>query len=520
MAFNIINKIINIKQKPLLMYGLCGIVLLPLSFFIVYYYRVLYEPDWLDQGTFTLLLYAVLMLIYTTMVLLLKKYSKSSALILSAVVFVVCLIFALATPVNQVPDENLHFLRAHSMAQGQFGFDQYHEYPKDTIALMQSFPGAYLHGYSYSIAQRYELYFELVADESYNPQTIENINFQIFAYIPQTIGIALARFIGFGAMGAFYFGRIFNVLSFCVFAYFAFLYSGRFKIILFSVICIPVSLLLIASNSSDSMLFGMFFLAIACILSEDFNFKKFIVFSVCMAVLIVSKATYIVFLPLLFAVPKLCFNVKVKNKAINKPICFGISVAITGAIYAFMTLYISAFSNFGVIERTMPNTDPAAQLQFILQNPLRYFVLFTDVMIEKSFYLFDGGLFGWLDSNLPIISNFTVLFVVIIAVKQSCVFTKQDLSLTLSMFSCGLLTYAVVATGMYLSWAPVTLIEIIGLQMRYFIPAIIGFVMCFSYYFSRFIRPNVKNTDVSCVASMVCLNVFAAILNTSLYYMM
>ncbi len=520
MSFNIDNIIKNIKQKPLLVYGLCSVAFLPLSFFIVYYFRVLKEPQWLTQLPFTILLYGILMIIFTSVFFLLKQYSKNPPLVLSIIIFILCLIFALTTPVNQVPDENLHFLRAECMAQGQFGFDENHEYPKDTIALMQSFPGAYINGYSFSVAQRYQTYFELISDENYNPETIENLNFQIFAYIPQTIGIAVSNIIGFGAMGSFYFGRIFNILFFCICAYFTFLYCGKFKIILFTVICIPISLFVISSNSSDSVLFALFFLAIGCLLSDNFNLKKLLIFAFCMAILVISKATYIVFLPLIFAIPKQTYNVKIKNKVISKPLIFAFVAFISAMFYSFITLYIQAFSNFGVIERTMNGTDPAAQLQFILQNPLRYFVLFTDEMINKSFYLFSSGLFGWIDADVPIISNFTVIFVVVIIIKQSYIFKKQDFSITLSLFVAALLTYAVVATGMYLSWAPVTLIAIIGLQMRYFIPAFIGFTMCFGYYFSKFIKPNVKNTDISCIGSMVCLNVFAAILNMSLYYMM
>lgn len=84
---------------------------------------------------------------------------------------------------------------------------------------------------------------------------------------------------------------------------------------------------------------------------------------------------------------------------------------------------------------------------------------------------------------------------------------------------CSLLTYAVVVTGLYLSWTPVTLPQVIGLQMRYFYPAFMGFCMVLGQYFGKRTKPDVKNTDMSCVVTSCVFCVVAAALMLITYYL-
>ncbi len=509
----------KLKRKPIFLYGFSLVMLFPLATFIVYYFRVLYEPVWLKQLEFTICLFFALAVIFTLLFALFRNYEKKPHLVLATIVFIIAVLFALTTPINQVADENVHFLRSQTMAQGQFGFDENHEFPRDTMVLMESFPNMYLNGYSYSIAQHYEMYFDNLSDEEHTPDQISIIIFQVFAYIPQTIGIIVARITGFGAMGAFYFSRIFNALFFSICAYYSFTFASRFKIILFTVMLIPISIYTVGSANSDSVLFGLMFLALSAVLSDNFNMKKLVLFMVCMAILIVSKATYIVFLPIVFAICSKKWKVRFKNKNISKLFTFFAAVCFALIVYQLMGLYVQLFSNYGVIERTMDSTDPAMQLTFILQNPMRYLVTFVELMIEYSFFLFQGGLFGWLDANIDIVSNFAVIFVLINVFKQSSVFDKQDKNIVFGFAVTSLLTYGVAITGLYLSWSPVGHIDIIGVQMRYFVPAFVGAALALGFYFNRFTRGNKANCDISCAGTMCALNIFAVIMNFSLYYL-
>ena len=167
----------------------------------------------------------------------------------------------------------------------------------------------------------------------------------------------------------------------------------------------------------------------------------------------------------------------------------------------------------------MIDTDPMAQLMFIIRNPLRDVAVFVDTLKNNSFFLFSGGLLGWMDVNLPLINYLTPIVVMFVCVKQATVFGKEDIGKTAVFFICAILTYGVAMTGLYLSWTPVTLPQIIGLQMRYMYPAFIGFAMALGQYFSTKVDKNVKKSDNSCICTSYVFSIIAAVLMLIVYYL-
>ena len=73
--------------------------------------------------------------------------SEKEALFLSSLLFIMGILWTFATPPNQVPDEQTHYLRRHAMAQGQWGFDREHDYPDDVNSFIRHFPEAHNNGY-------------------------------------------------------------------------------------------------------------------------------------------------------------------------------------------------------------------------------------------------------------------------------------------------------------------------------------------------------------------------------------
>ena len=345
------------------------------------------------------------------------------------------------------------------------------------------------------------------------------IIFQVIPYIPGAAGIFVARLAGIGALGAHYACRIANLLFFCLCCYFALKFSGKFSVILFTLMALPLMVFMAASCNSDSFLFGLMFLMFGCVLSQNFDSVKAVVFALCLAVLTTCKRTYIVFFLLIFCIPKEKWQVKMKQKDISRFVYLAFSVMILLLVYKGMDLYVQMFSNYGEIPRTMSDTDPAAQLIFILKNPLRYASVFADTLKNNAFFLFSGGMLGWLDVNLPLINYLTPVIVLFACVKQAGVFEKSDMQKTVMFFICSILTYAVSMTGLYLSWTPVTLPQIIGLQMRYMYPAFMGICMVIGQYFSTRVDRNVKKSDYSCICTSYVFTIMAAVLMLIVYYL-
>ena len=145
--------------------------------------------------------------------------------------------------------------------------------------------------------------------------------------------------------------------------------------------------------------------------------------------------------------------------------------------------------------------------------------MFADTLKNNAFFLFSGGVLGWLDVHLPLINYLTPIVVILCCANQAQVFDRKDLNKTVTFFICGILTYGVAMTGLYLSWTPVTLPQIIGLQMRYVYPAFMGFAMALGQYFSTRTRKDVKNTDLSCIATGYVFSLVAVVLMLIVYYL-
>lgn len=472
---------------------LCGIgclFLLTLSAFMVYFTRVVYSPDWLGQGSGTAVLFAVVATI-SLLVVGIKKLSKGNTpLFMTGLIFISGVVLCFVNPPNQVPDEQTHFLRSYAMAMGDFDFDKNQQWPNDVNLLIEHFPVAHNNGYPAKVGNtaynRFTEYFD-AAESGETGKTHGIIIFQTIPYVPQALGIFLARIFGIGALGAYYFGRLGNLIFYCFCCFFALKTAKRWNILLFSIMILPLTVFLAASNSSDSMLLGLMFCVFATVLAEKFDKKMAIIFTVSMAILCTGKISFIVFYLLLLVVDKKNWTVKFKRW---QYLLIGIAAFLV--VYQGMGLYVTLASNYGEIPRTMADSDPAKQLMFILQNPLRYLVIFLDTLRNNAFFFFSGGLLGWLDVDLKLISYITPLVLVFSSFNNASRLTKTDTKPVTIFFITAILTYGVVMTGMYITWTPVTLPQIIGLQMRYLLPAFMGILMVISLYFSKYMGNNIQ----------------------------
>ena len=497
----------------------CGIGCLLLfctAFFVVYFTRVVYSPEWLGQINGTVVLGAVFIGIFLLTVLA-KKFSKeNTALFMVLLIFISGVCFALVTPPNQVPDEPSHFLRSYAMGMGDFAFDEEQEWPNDVNLLIDNFPVAYRNGYpaekGNSILTQFNNYFEDV-ENGVQGTGLGIIIFQIAPYLPQAFGVFLGRLFGADALVCYWLARIANLAFYSICCDFALSWTKRFKIIMFTLMAMPLTLFIAASCNNDSMLFGLMFLIFGTVLSDSFDRKMAIAFAVAFAVLCTSKISYIVFAPLLFVVSRDSWKIKLKKWHYAV-----IAAAVFCLVYFGTSLSVSLLSNYGEIPRTMSDSNPAAQLKFIISNPLRYFVVFLDTLRNNSFFLSSGGLFGWIDVDIKLVSFFTPVVLMLNTFKNAHRFEKRDFAKVCVFFLTTLLTYGVVLTGMYLSWTPVTLPQVIGLQMRYLFPGFMGILLTIGYWAKGYIAPQPCETkgETSAVytsyifALVSCLLLFAA----------
>ena len=496
--------------------GIGCLLLFCIDFFIIYFTRVVYSPAWLGQVKGTLVLFAVTLAI-GLLTFAAKKFAKNNtALFMALLIFLSGAVFAFVTPPNQVPDEPSHFLRSYAMGMGDFHFDEEQEWPNDVNLLIDSFPIAYRNGYPAEKGNTILTQFDQYLDALENGETgtgVGIIIFQIVPYLPSAFGIFIGRLFGAGALCCYWLARLFNLAFYSVCCYFALSWAKRFKVMLFSLMALPLTLFIAASCNNDSVLFGLMFLLFGAVLSDSFDRKKAVTFAAGFAVLCTSKISYIVFAPLFFAIGSDRWNIKAKKWQYAACVLAAFVV-----VYFGTSLSVSMLSNYGEIPRKMSDSNPAEQLKFILSNPLRYFVVFLDTLRNNSFFLSSGGLFGWIDVDIKIVSFATPVVLLLNTFKNSHRLTKQDVPMTAMFFVTALLTYGVVLTGMYMSWTPVTLPQVIGLQMRYLFPAFMGILLVVAQWANLYTKQPANDSAgqssavwTSYIFALVsCLLLFAA----------
>ena len=498
----------SIRNKPVLLCGIGCFALFCLAFFTIYFVRVVYEPQWIGQISGTLVLFGILLVISGGALLAKKFCRNNTALFMTVLIFITGVLFCFITPPNQVPDEQSHYLRSYAMGMGDFHFDEQQEWPNDVYLLMEAFPVAYRNGYpaekGCSILDRFDMYFDdMASGRKGEPMGI--IIFQIIPYLPQALGVFIGRLFGADALWCYYLARLANLAFYTACCYFALRWAARFRMMLYAIMIMPLTMFVVSSCNNDCMLFGLMFLVFGTVLSDSFDKKKAIAFVAAFAVMCTSKMNYIVFILLLLLLPKERWKVKIKRWQFVAAV-----LAVFFIIYEGMGLLVGLLSNYGVIERPMSDSNPAAQLMFILSNPLRYLVVFLDTMRNNSFFISTGGLFGWIDVDIKIISTFTPVVLLLAAFKNAHLLKKEDFNRVAVFFITALLTYAVCATGLYLTWTPVTLPQIIGLQMRYFIPAFMGLLMLFSWWAKGYMKNGAElSADKAPHSDESLLNTFA-----------
>jgi len=182
------------------------------------------------------------------------------------------LVFALVLPPCQAPDEHGHFLRAYSVSEG-------HLVPRQKVAGWgaDDLPKSVLGFLSYvRFIGRPDLKVSGAdLDANRVPLDPGARDMHVFGavgaytflpYVPQSIGIAVARALGLDALSAFYAGRLANLAGSVLLIWLAVRIVPAFKVTFALIALLPVAVQQIASYSPDSITIALAFLLTAILL--------------------------------------------------------------------------------------------------------------------------------------------------------------------------------------------------------------------------------------------------------------
>lgn len=291
-------------------------------------------------------------------------------------------------------------------------------------------------------------------------------------YIPQAIGIFIAKVFDLSIYNILLTARLFNLFAFIALTFYAIKIIPRLKICLFLLALMPMTLHQSASISGDALLFGVTFLMIAYICrlvfsneTTEFNLKDFFILlglSVCSAL---AKPAYFLFFLMVFLIPV----EKYKSKKLFWKYNLIISFVALASLFIWMTLGSNAPTP----------TDPVAQLKWILLNPFQYLKQFMGTFVFNDYFILQFfGVLGWLDTPIPFVISYLLVIFFSIAITSEKRFENENNSTVfrgLLLLGFFLLEVAIVITMLFLAWPQSNPKVVSGIQGRYFIPIFLIF---------------------------------------------
>lgn len=303
------------------------------------------------------------------------------------------------------------------------------------------------------------------------------------AYVPQALGISLARLLHLNSIWLAYSGRLFNLLFFVAITTAAIRRLPFGKEVLFGVALLPMTLHLSGSFSYDVMIMGCLFWFMAVCLDlaygkERVEWKDVAVLAILMAAAGPCKMIYGVLMGL-------CLLIPVKKFGNWKK--WGVSAAaVAGAWLIAMVLVNSrVIAGFAATSEQVVEWAGEAgySLEFLLHNPGRLIRMFYQTILwqgETYHLTMIGAYLGNVDQGLDVPYLLVVFFtfcLMVLALRkpgEELILVKGKRVWAFTV--CGACVAAALGS-MLLAWTPVSSKVINGVQGRYFLPFLPVFLM-------------------------------------------
>ncbi len=312
---------------------------------------------------------------------------------------------------------------------------------------------------------------EVLAASRYN-----TVNTTPAAYIPQAVGISLARLLHLNSLWLAYLGRIMNLLFFVGMTWLALRRLPFGKEVLFGVALLPMTLHLAASFSYDVMILACMFLFTAVCLDLAYARERVRIRDVALlaALMAAGGPCKMVYAPMM----GLCLLIPVRK--------FGgwgkwlaSAIAVVGAWVVVMVLVnadvVSAYAS--AVDAVLPVGGEAGfSLTLLMHRPLLLLQMFYNTFLHQldEYHLtMIGSQLSSLDAVLNV-PYFLVVFYTAGLLLLAFRVPGESLILTggrrwWAVFVCAV-CMAAAMLSMLISWTPRTSAVIEGVQGRYFLP--------------------------------------------------
>ncbi|ALS03190.1 hypothetical protein ATZ33_17960 [Enterococcus silesiacus] len=367
-------------------------------------------------------------------------------------------LFTFITPVLDTPDEHAHFSRAVYLSEGHFGMSD----KADELKISKDFKvvlDRVHHNYYNDLKQQRH-----TKKQNEEPIISLTATYSFISYVPQAIGWSIGKLLNLNLYWSFYLGRLVNLIAYAILSYFAIKNVKKFKVPMAVVTTLPMVVYLAASYNQDGVSYGLVFLALSLFINFITNeakieAKEIGVFLLLCGILATCKLPYVMLAGILIFIKPSQY----KNR---KTYLFAWGAVILAAIIALLWYYY--YTTFTPANR-VSEKDPTEQLKFMVHNvPTAIKLMFSGIVdsISKYHELFT---FGWFSYGSP-----HIWFMYLVYMGGLFVFYPLEIK---AKYYLNTLGSAVVMLGIifainlsqYLTWTPVGLGTVEGVQGRYYI---------------------------------------------------
>ncbi len=370
-------------------------------------------------------------------------------------------------PIFNIPDETAHFARAEYLSRGNIIVDT-EETAYETIQSVIDLHGNLRTTYISSSIKGEEI--------DYSTSQIGHIaaGNASFLYIPQAIGIFIAKILQLDVIWMLWLARLGNLVCYALGIGLALKIAPKMKFVLFFVSTLPMCIQQAASCSPDvvinasAILLIAFFLSLYCSEEKKITWKQVALFIVLAIIVTISKVTNMFVAGLILLIPYEKFGSR-KKSILTKCLIIAGVICAGGLQYIHTTLFSTAPELLQYFETT--NVNSSEQIKYIITHFQEWFIGFGVTLIYNlETYWKSLNTFGCLEYSNPLITMMMLIMFVKVCVQEPGVRMNKISKSLIFLMVAGI--YAVTCLAMYITWSPVGGTEILGVQGRYFIPVL------------------------------------------------
>ena len=388
--------------------------------------------------------------------------------------------YIFALPPFSVPDEGSHIATVYAKSSKLLGKEATNS---DGRVIADPDMGIFYISEEYPTKSTYAQYFkgafgktEDIVNETISLRS--PLSAKTIGYVPQVLGVSFARILGLNGEQILLLGRLLALLWYCVIMGIVINIVPVKKMVFFVVGLMPMTIQQVASFSYDSVLLGFCFLLTAYLLYLIFQKDK-VTWKDALIVTVLSigigsiKYIYLPILGLLFFVPKEKFGSKhKKNKAIR---CEAL-LLIGGFGISKMTMLVQA-AEVGKLR-----ADGLYQytIKYVFENLGGTIIVVVRTVFDRiSFYIESmiASPLGWVEIELPgvILFGFIILLLLCgLSDRGKYRFSENEKRVCYLLV---LVMNGLVLAAMLVSYTYIGSDIILGVQGRYFVPAL-PLVLC------------------------------------------